>query len=296
VSRQPRPLIFGEVLFDRFPDGREVLGGAPFNVAWNLRGLGYDPIVVSAVGDDAMGRGVLDAMESWGLDRRGVQVRATYRTGTVDVTLADGEPAFDIVADRAWDRIREEELPAATDVGLVYHGSLALRQETSRRALAALLGRTRAPVMVDVNLRAPWWDPRHVRSLLPGASLVKMNEDELAALVPGDATLEERAAALREECRPELLCVTRGAAGAVAFRGPETLRVAPTEDGGRVVDTVGAGDAFASVLIAGQLRSWPLEVTLRRAQALAGAVVGLRGATTRDTAFYRRFREEWGRK
>ena len=85
----------------------------------------------------------------------------------------------------------------------------------------------------------------------------------------------------------------RGAAGAVAFHGPNTLRVAPPVGGGPVVDTVGAGDAFASVLIAGRLRNWPLEVTLPRAQALAGAVVGLRGATTTDAAFYRRVREEW---
>ncbi|MEM7234470.1 MAG: hypothetical protein AAF517_19985, partial [Planctomycetota bacterium] len=46
-----RPVVFGEVLFDRFPDGRSILGGACFNVAWNLRGLGLDPLFVSREND-----------------------------------------------------------------------------------------------------------------------------------------------------------------------------------------------------------------------------------------------------
>ena len=66
-----RPLIFGEVLFDRFPDGSEVLGGAPFNVAWNLRGLGQDPLLVSRVGKDELGDRILDAMDGFGLDEIG---------------------------------------------------------------------------------------------------------------------------------------------------------------------------------------------------------------------------------
>jgi fructokinase len=50
------PLVFGEVLFDCFPDGTEVLGGAPFNVAWHLQGFGLSPLLVSRVGNDARGQ------------------------------------------------------------------------------------------------------------------------------------------------------------------------------------------------------------------------------------------------
>jgi fructokinase len=293
VKTSARPLIFGEVLFDRFPDGSEVLGGAPFNVAWNLQGLGLEPLLISAVGDDDLGRRVLAAMDSWGMARSGVQVDPLHETGIVNVNLRDGEPSFEIVADRAWDKIERDLLPDLPQVGLVYHGTLASRQQASRGALADLLRRVRAPVFVDVNLRAPWWNRETVLSSLKAVQTIKMNETELLDLAPGGGTLDAGAKILLERYRPELLCVTRGEDGAVAYTPARTLRVAPPGKRAAVVDTVGAGDAFAAVLIAGTLCDWPMETTLDRAQSLAGQVVGLQGAVTEDIGFYRRFRTEW---
>ena len=60
-----RPWIFGEVLFDCFPDGSRVLGGAPFNVAWHLQALGLEPLFLSRVGRDAAGREIRTAMGEW---------------------------------------------------------------------------------------------------------------------------------------------------------------------------------------------------------------------------------------
>jgi hypothetical protein len=61
-----RPVIFGEVLYDCFPDGEAVLGGAPFNVAWHLQGLGLSPLFISRVGDDPLGHRVRDIIERRG--------------------------------------------------------------------------------------------------------------------------------------------------------------------------------------------------------------------------------------
>lgn len=288
------PLVFGEVLFDRFPDGSEVLGGAPFNVAWNLQGLGFEPLLVSAVGDDELGRRVLATMDSWSMDCTGVQIDATRPTGIVQVSLENGEPSYEIVADRAWDEIRKDRLALPSRIGLVYHGTLASRQQASRDALAELRLRVRAPRLVDVNLRSPWWNREQVLSLLANARMVKMNEKELQTLVPAGATLEARARELLERYQPDLLCITRGAAGAVAYTSTNALPLGPPEKSTAVVDTVGAGDAFAAVVIAGQLSGWSLETTLRRAQNLASGVVGLRGATTEDRDFYRQFQKAWG--
>jgi fructokinase len=293
VSKKTHPLIFGEILFDRFPDGSEVLGGAPFNVAWNLRGLGFDPLLISAVGEDQLGRRVLAAMDSWGMNRSGVQISTTHETGTVNVTLEGGEPSFEIADDRAWDRVLDTGLPFPQEIGLVYHGSLALRRQETRNALEALLPRVDAPILVDVNLRPPWWDREQVLSSLTNARMVKMNETELQTLVPLEQTLEACAQELLQRYRPDLLCVTRGAAGAMAYTPTGELSVAPPENEISVVDTVGAGDAFAAVIIAGHLSGWPLGTTLSRAQDLASKVVGLRGAVSEDTDFYHRFRTEW---
>jgi len=288
-----RPLIFGEVLFDRFPDGSEVLGGAPFNVAWNLHGLGFEPLLISAVGEDDLGRRVLAAIDAWGMDGAGVQVRAERETGIVNVSLTNGEPCFEIVADRAWDEISADRLGALPEIGLLYHGTLASRGPVSRDTLRGLLRRVPAPVFVDVNLRAPWWDREQVLSLLGGARMIKVNEAELRALVPGPETSRARAGELLERCRPDLLCVTRGEEGAAAYTAEGELLTGVPARSGPVVDTVGAGDAFSAVLIAGVLSGWPTRTTLARAQSLAGEVVGLKGAVTEDPGFYRRFLTEW---
>ena len=99
-----RPVIFGEVLFDHFADGSRILGGAPFNVAWHLRGFNSNPLVISAVGDDAEGREILERMTSWDLMTHGVQVDRKHPTGRVTATVVDGENRFEIAPGQAWTR------------------------------------------------------------------------------------------------------------------------------------------------------------------------------------------------
>jgi len=287
------PIIFGEVLFDRFPDGSVVLGGAPFNVAWNLQALGLAPVLVSRVGRDDLGEGILAAMEEWGLDRRGIQRDALHATGTVEVSVLDGEPTFDIAADRAYDFIDAAEIPPGASTGPLYHGSLALRTAASRLALARLRERVSGPVLMDVNLRDPWWSGTFVNLLMDAATWVKLNHDELAALVPEETDLKRRAEHLLGRGGMQGLVVTRGAAGSLLRgRGGLSLEPAPTT-ASQVVDTVGAGDAFSSVVLLGLVRNWPWPVILDRAQSFAAAVVGLRGATSRDPSFYESFLADW---
>ena len=159
-----RACIFGEVLFDRFPDGRRVLGGAPFNVAWHLRAFGEDPYLVSRVGDDEDGAAVRAAMRAWGMDEAGLQTDPRLPTGRVQVTIEAGEPAYDIVCPAAWDAIEAptRERSGSPPCALLYHGSLALRSGPSRRACQSLREAGPGTVFVDVNLRPPWWDRERV--------------------------------------------------------------------------------------------------------------------------------------
>jgi fructokinase len=288
-----RPLIFGEVLFDRFPDGSEVLGGAPFNVAWHLRGLGADPLLVSRVGDDEPGRSVLRAMTERGMDTSGIQVDPDRPTGAVEVGIEDGEPRFEILADQAYDRIDLDEALAACGeaaFSLLYHGTLALRTREASAAVEGLLRATGAAAFVDVNLREPWWRGETLPEIVRRARWVKLNEAELEQLArysgergAGD---EQGALLLRSHFDLDLLIVTRGARGAEATDATDsTVLVAPVR-GLDVVDTVGAGDALASVVIFGLLGGWPVRETLERAQLLASRICGIRGATSRDPSLY----------
>jgi fructokinase len=287
------PVIMGEVLFDSFPDGTEVLGGAPFNVAWHLQAFGENPLFISRVGNDPLGETIRTAMEKWGMTTAGLQVDSNHPTGTVKVHLRDNEPTFEIVADRAYDHISADMLPSVTACSLLYHGSLALRNAESRTTLNRLKHTLQSAIFVDINLRPPWWKKDAVYALLKEADWVKLNGEELRLLTIEGRDDDERAAMLQKQCEIDLLFVTHGSEGAsVRTADGNTLEVKPVRNL-EVVDTVGAGDAFASVLLLGLMNEWPLRLTMERAQSFATAIVGVRGATVMDRAFYKSFLEEW---
>ena len=296
-----RPVLVGEVLFDIFPDGSRVLGGAPFNVGWHLQAFGLEPLVVTRVGDDRLGAEVLEAMAGWGLDRSGVQVDPEAATGRVEVSLDDGAPSFEIVPDQAWDRLDADEAVAAVRgrrPALLYHGSLAARSDPGRSTVRGLRELDGATAFMDVNLRDPWWSRDVVASLLGAARWAKLNDDELRRLAgaeppdPAAADLELTAAGLADRHDLAQVVVTCGEDGAflwadgrwVAGRPPLAVKV---------VDTVGAGDAFSAVWLAGVLGGWPPEVTLARALEFAAALCTVRGATTPDRRIHDRHLEAW---
>jgi fructokinase len=276
-------------LFDHFPDGSRVLGGAPFNVAWHLQAFGLSPRFISRIGKDPEGDEVLDAMLGWGMDTRYVQRDARRPTGRVDVSFVAGEPCYNIVADCAYDAIAPVPLPSCR---LLYHGSLAARSEISADALRAVRKAVDGSVFVDVNLRPPWWQRHRLDAMLVGADWVKLNQEELALLGAAGPNVDP-ARAFREHYDLHGLLVTRGAVGAELLQASgETLAIAPGDET-EVVDTVGAGDAFSAILLLGLCRDWPLPVTLRRAQDFASAVVGRRGAIIAEEDFYLTFSRQW---
>ena len=89
-------VIWGEVLWDRFPDG-ERLGGAPSNVAWHLGLAGGWARLVSRVGDDDDGRRAVAQLSNV-CDADLVQIDAERATGEVTVALSAGEPRYTLVA------------------------------------------------------------------------------------------------------------------------------------------------------------------------------------------------------
>lgn len=287
-----RLCIFGEVLFDHFPDGKRVLGGAPFNVAWHLQAFGAAPWFISRVGDDREGESIRRSMHDWGMDTAGLQMDRHLPSGRVSVQLVDGEPNYDIVEPCAYDAIDAPE-PGATPCRLLYHGSLALRNPASARAAEAIRATQPETVFVDVNLRPPWWRREQVLAMVEQAHWVKLNSEELQLLDQKEGETGARATEFLADYGLRGLVLTHGSAGAEVFEANgKPVRIRPQTDT-TVVDTVGAGDAFTSVVILGLVNQWSPVLTVQRAQGFASAVVGQRGATVANMAFYRPFIEAW---
>ncbi|MDH5517422.1 MAG: carbohydrate kinase [Gammaproteobacteria bacterium] len=287
-----RLVIFGEVLFDCFPDGSRVLGGAPFNVAWHCQAFGLQPLLISRLGDDALGQQIGAAMQHWSMDTTGIQTDPQHPTGKVDVSFNHGEPEYDIVENSAWDFIDQQTLPVLDQPCVLYHGSLALRSPISDSAFQQVKKHAAGALFVDINLRAPWWQSSVAQKLIGQSRWLKINKDELNLLVPQENDTASKLQYLLTATEIQRVVVTLGEKGAMAATKHETVSVAPKKIT-QLIDTVGAGDAFSSVLLLGLFKGWGLQQTLQRAQQFASAVVEQRGATTTDSDFYQPFISAW---
>lgn len=292
------PLLFGEILYDHFSDGSCVLGGAPFNTAWHLKGFGFNPRILSRIGRDRLGDEIIAAIDAWQLDGSLIQCDDQHPTGTVEVTLEAGQPTFDIVEDVAYDHIDAEA--ACPDLhenppALLYHGTLAIRHSTSRNSLLKLRAETSCPVFVDINLRPPWWDETVLDQILSGTTWLKLNQDELEAIGEinhcGNSDRLSQAEALLEQYNMEAIIVTLGDKGAFIIDRSTHYRCEPAAVT-NLVDAVGAGDGFSAVIIAGLLNGWEYPEILAQATGFAAEICRQRGAISIDSEFYRRFAPE----
>ncbi len=271
----------GEVVWDIFTD-HKVLGGAPVNVAYHLRSLGQDVKVISRVGDDELGRITLDKLAALDLPVAGVQVGA-LPTGRVLISLdANNEPSFDIVAPAAWDEIDSVQALAVVEkepFSLVF-GTLAQRHEKSRAAVLALCQKADF-LFYDVNLRPPDTSKELVLESLQAANMVKLNLDELF-VIAGWATLfadtkEGMVRELMDLKSISVVVVTEGKDGAFVVSKDGVFR--DKAEPVKVVDTVGAGDAFFAALIDGHQQKLPWPECLRRANQRGAYVASQAGAT-----------------
>lgn len=279
------PLVvgIGELLWDLLPDGRQV-GGAPANFAYHARALGAASVIVSAVGDDRSGQEILEELGRRGLDRTGIAVVSGAPTGTVTVAVdAGGIPRYTIHEGVAWDVIpwRAGLASLAARADAVCFGSLAQRFPISRATIGAFLDATRPDCLrvLDLNLRQSYFSRETVRSLLGRATVLKLNDEELAT-VGGLLSLsgsEDRVLAGLLETYPLfLIALTKGPSGSRLFGRDVDLHTP-----GRSVetaDTVGAGDAFTAVLVTGMLRRWGWEEIGERANRVAAYVCSRKGA------------------
>jgi len=293
-----QPVVFGEVLYDCFPDGRTILGGAPFNVEWHLNGFGLNPLLISRIGSDDRGNDIIEAMQQWGMDVSAVQRDSFRPTGVVNVLLDDNnQPSYDIAESQAYDYIRPGEIYGTAmggNYGLLYHGTLGLRQPEAMSSLSIFLEQMNLPSFVDLNLRTPWWDTDLVHQVLSGAAWIKLNDIELADIDISDVEQpDSREQALFGEYSPELVILTKGANGAAILSAEGKVEAGISENVIEGGDLVGAGDSFSAVCMLGIVKEWTPSQILERAQEFAAEICGINGATTNDKQLYQYFKEQW---
>ncbi len=253
MNRQPLVFGVGEILWDLLPAGKQ-LGGAPANFAYHAHALGAQAVVVSRVGDDALGREILERLRGLGLRTDGITTDPAAPTGTVGVALdAQGKPSFTIHEEVAWDFLEPGPaiLQEASHADVVCFGTLAQRKPAGRAAIRAVLEAAprQALRIFDVNLRQHFWSQELIVASLERATVLKLNDEELPVLarllkLAGDEGSLLRQLASRFDLRA--VALTKGAHGSSLLAGSRLV----TRPGSKltVADTVGAGDSYTAAL------------------------------------------------
>jgi len=280
----PRVAVLGEVLWDVFEHSRR-LGGAPLNFGVHARRLGHPVTLISALGADEPGEQAAEMIAALDLDTRFLQTTSRFPTGAAQVQIGpDGATQFTILRPAAYDAI---DLPAR-DLALleqcaprwIYFGTLFASADPGKSVLHQILrALPEAAKFYDLNLRPGSNSPKLVCELLQSANVVKLNEEELQRVHEFSGLPLNIEAFCREGLARygwQAVGVTLGDRGCAVLAGGNYVEAAvhPVN----VVDTVGAGDAFAAAFMHGLSLNWPAAEIASFANRVGALVASRHGA------------------
>lgn len=290
-------LIIGEILFDLF-DNNKKLGGAPFNFAFHLKKLGFPVRFVSRVGEDALGREILYFLKQHQFDLTDIQTDPDHDTGTVKVTMSREGHAFTITPDTAWahltfDRGISTLLQQSCD--LLYFGSLIQHNEEGIFLIQKVMSQKRpgTTVFCDLNLRPGFYGPSVIKTVLRDSDILKLNQEEwleVSGMSAGETLNRKIMGPFMTAHNLKLIVLTLGSLGS-QWITREKSHSSPPLSLKKVVDTVGAGDAYAAVTAAGWLKNLPIDTIMNLASEFAGHICTIKGALPENERIYNDFRQ-----
>lgn len=274
-------VCFGEVLWDVFSTHKKI-GGAPLNVALRLQSLNNDVAIISSVGNDKLGRTLLNYVSKQGVNIDCVEVNNLFKTGKVNVLLNDkGSASYEINFPRAWDTILvdDKSIDLVKNSDAFVFGSLVARNDVSKKTLLELLNHANYKIF-DLNLRPPYYTKELLIQLMNKADFIKFNDVELyevsGYLDSKYRSMEQNIRYISQKTNTKHICVTKGHHGAVllyndAFYYNSGYQI-------KVIDTVGAGDSFLGALVSQLLRKINPQEAIDFACAIGALVAQREGA------------------
>lgn len=274
----------GELLFDVFPTGKKI-GGAPVNFAYHVGQLGIESLAISAVGNDELGREIMDILQEKRINN--IVPLVAEPTGTVQVTLDEkGVPSYEICEGVAWDNIpcNKELVEVAKSCCAFCFGSLAQRAEQSRNAINLFLDSMDsgddALRIFDINLRQAFYSREIIEESLKKSNVLKINDDEFRTvgnmLGYDGEDFERGSRLLMEHYGLKMVILTCGEIGShIFYEGGSSFLPTPKVE---IADTVGAGDSFTAAFVASLLSGKSIEESHRKAVEVSAYVCTQSGA------------------
>ena len=274
----------GELLFYVFPTGKKI-GGAPVNFAYHVGQLGIESLAISTVGNDELGREIINILREKRINN--IVPIVAEPTGTVQVTLDDkGVPSYEICEGVAWDNIpcNKEIVEAAKRCCAFCFGSLAQRSEQSRNAINLFLDSMDsgddALRIFDINLRQAFYSREIIEESLKKSNVLKINDDEFRTvgnmLGYDGEDFERGSRLLMERYGLKMVILTCGEIGShIFYEGGSSFLPTPKVE---IADTVGAGDSFTAAFVASLLSGKSIEESHRKAVEVSAYVCTQSGA------------------
>lgn len=288
----------GEILYDIYPNHKR-LGGAPLNFIYHINKLTGNGNIISRVGKDVLGNKVINDLKHSGLSFEFIQHDNLHPTGMANVTVdKEGNPDFKLEPDCAYDFIEvtdENQYLIDVETDCLYFGTLAQRSEISRKTIQSFLNRG-LKYFADINLRQNFYNENILETTLKAANFLKVSYKEMQILndffVQSEYSTEKVAFELMEKFEINMIAVTRGKNGSSIFENGKRFDYSDIDV--KVVDTTGAGDAFAAILCLGYLSGLEIPYINKLANDFASGICEFEGALPKTDRIYESFREQMG--
>ena len=244
-------VCFGEVLWDLYPD-KKIIGGAQFNVFARLHNLGNNVDFISSIGNDKLGNEILEHFDQNNYSNKFLNIDEKYETGSVIITLKNGEPSYKILSNVAWDFIplKASYDEILSDLDILVYGSLASRNIGSFKTLKELTKQSKFNIL-DLNIRESYYDFEKVSFLVSSADFLKVNLEELELINQlfkfNISDTQNLIFKILKQFDLKYVCVTNGEIESMIYDG-KNFEIAKSFQVDSI-DNVGAGDNFLAALI-----------------------------------------------
>jgi fructokinase len=285
-TENPVPAVagIGEILWDVFPENKR-FGGAPANFSYIAAKLGALSYPISAVGNDDDGIMLRRTLTDLGITDRYVRTDGGHITGRVDITLSEaGVPRYKIMKNAAWDHISADHdlFLLAGRLDAICFGTLAQRNSESRSTIAEFVKRIpkEAIRLLDINLRQDYFNEEIIENSLYLSDWLKLNDEELRVvceLFGYTGSTDNRLSSIYRRYNLKVIALTLGPEGSRVI-GKDTDH-SLSADKIKIMDTVGAGDAFSATLVVAALAGFPLDSCHKKAAEMASFLCRHSGAT-----------------
>lgn len=287
----------GEVLFD-INGEKKYLGGAPFNFIYHIINILGKGNFISRIGNDELGDEIISFFHQNNLSTKYLQTDEKYPTGTAIVNLDENKiPYWQIHGDCAYDYIElNENILDLIDnhTECLYYGILSQRNSVTRNTIQTLFSK-KIIYFCDLNIRQNFYNRELIENSLNASNILKLNVEEynlITQLLFNNPEKDEKILTrkIMNQYSIDLICITKGDSGSSIYTIQDESHYLEHND--NIIDTVGAGDAFAAILCIGYLMKIDLKKLNELCNNFAEKICKIHGALPKDKTIYNDINKE----